>query len=121
MFISVDLPAPFSPSSACTSPAPQIEVDAVVRDDPGEALRDPAQLEDGRASAMGARFYGGARDEGGRGRPLEPDSLDEPRALHGGLILPLMMSGFRRVHLRDERLRDLRADLADVLRRCSSG
>ena len=46
MFISVDLPAPFSPSSACTSPLPQVEVDVVVRDDAGEPLRDAPHLED---------------------------------------------------------------------------
>ena len=46
MFISVDLPAPFSPSSACTSPALEIEVDRVVREHPGKPLRDSAQLQD---------------------------------------------------------------------------
>ena len=46
MFISVDLPAPFSPSSAWTSPLAELEVDVVVRDDAGEHLRDPAHLED---------------------------------------------------------------------------
>ena len=42
MFESVLLPAPFSPSSACTSPDGRLEVDAVVRDDAREALGDPA-------------------------------------------------------------------------------
>ena len=35
---SVVFPAPFSPSSACTSPGERIEVDPVVRDDAGEPL-----------------------------------------------------------------------------------
>ncbi len=55
MFISVDLPAPFSPSSAWTSPSRRSKLDVVVRDDAREALRDVAHLEDGgprRASAQ---------------------------------------------------------------------
>ena len=41
----VDLPAPFSPSSAWISPGLHDEIDALVRDDAGEALGDPPQLE----------------------------------------------------------------------------
>ena len=48
MFESVVLPAPFSPRSACTSPAARLEVDAVVRDDAREPLRDPAHANGGR-------------------------------------------------------------------------
>ena len=52
MFESVLLPAPFSPSSACTSPSRGLEVDAVVRDDAREPLGDPAQR-DGRRLVRG--------------------------------------------------------------------
>ncbi len=45
MFMSVDLPAPFSPSRACTSPRAQVEVDLVVGDDAGEALDDAPHLD----------------------------------------------------------------------------
>ena len=59
MFERVVLPAPFSPSSACTSPAPASNVDVVVRDDAGEPLGDPGHA-DGRrrrgAGRTGASF-----------------------------------------------------------------
>ncbi len=41
--MSVDLPAPFSPSRAWISPAPQLEVHAVQRRDAAEALRHAAE------------------------------------------------------------------------------
>ena len=40
--------------------APQVEIDAVVRDDPGKPLRDPAKLQDGGPFHAG-RFYAGRR------------------------------------------------------------
>ena len=39
-------------------PPAEVEVDRVVRDDPGKALRDAAQLENGRSVGHGPRFYG---------------------------------------------------------------
>ena len=47
MFISVDLPAPFSPSSACTSPLRRSKSTWSFATMPGEPLGDPAQLENG--------------------------------------------------------------------------
>ena len=44
--MSVDFPAPFSPSRAWTSPARRSKLDVVVGDDAREALRDSLQLED---------------------------------------------------------------------------
>ena len=44
MFIRVDLPAPFSPSSACISPGGEVEVNAIVRQHAGKALGDPPRL-----------------------------------------------------------------------------
>ena len=55
--ISVDLPAPFSPSSACTSPAPDVEIDRIERQRAGEALGEPPDLR-----ARGAAFVIGSRD-----------------------------------------------------------
>ena len=46
MFISVDLPAPFWPSSAWHFAPRQLEVDVVVGDDARELLHDPAQFQD---------------------------------------------------------------------------
>ena len=42
MFMSVLLPAPFSPRRAWISPVPEVEVDIVVGDDAGEGLDDAA-------------------------------------------------------------------------------
>ncbi|CAM5237675.1 hypothetical protein SSPIM334S_05979 [Streptomyces spiroverticillatus] len=44
----VDLPAPFSPSRACTSTAPQVHPYAVEGLDPGERLADAGGLQDRR-------------------------------------------------------------------------
>ena len=44
--MSVDLPAPFSPTSPCTSPRLTDEVDVVQRNDAGKALADAAHRED---------------------------------------------------------------------------
>ena len=51
IFISVDLPAPFSPSSATTSPACTLEAHAAQRVHAGKALLDVPQLEDRHAHA----------------------------------------------------------------------
>ena len=45
IFISVDLPAPFSPTSATISPARHVEVHPIERDDAGKALRDCRHLQ----------------------------------------------------------------------------
>ena len=45
-FISVDLPAPFSPTTACTSPRRKSHGHAVERDDAGEPFGYPAYLDD---------------------------------------------------------------------------
>ena len=39
------MPAPFSPNRTWTSPAAEVEIDAVQRQHAREALRDPAQFE----------------------------------------------------------------------------
>ena len=71
MFISVLLPAPFSPSRAWTSPRREVEVDVVVGDDAGEALDDAAHLdgEHGVAGAARAAAGHGGGDGARRARP----------------------------------------------------
>ena len=41
----VDFPAPFSPTTACTSPGRDVEVDTVEDAYPEEGLADAAQIE----------------------------------------------------------------------------
>ena len=48
IFISVDLPAPFSPRMPWIRPVPKGEVDAVAGDDPPEPLGDVDELRGGR-------------------------------------------------------------------------
>ena len=84
-FDSVDLPAPFSPSSAWTSPARDLEVDGVVGDDTaGEPLRDPAHRDrrgrscrrSRRTTVMrGRRVAGVSRLRGRRRRPATNQSI----------------------------------------------
>ena len=55
----------------------QVEIDPVVRENTGEALRDAAQLEDGRigVSHSRRRFYGETKRAGTRARPLRGTTL----------------------------------------------
>ena len=90
MFISVDLPAPFSPSRQCTSPRRTSEVDAVVGDDAGEGLGDAAELDGDvpRASSPAAASPAWAGAVSDRARA--PRSRRETR---GHRSLPGAMSG----------------------------
>ena len=54
MFISVDLPAPFSPTSACTSPRGELERHVVERERRAEALADARRRRAGQPSPSGA-------------------------------------------------------------------
>ena len=54
-FISVDLPAPFSPRMPWIRPRCSVEIDAVAGDDATEALGDPDQLDGGRGHVVPAR------------------------------------------------------------------
>ena len=73
-FISVDLPAPFSPSTPCTSPAREREVDAVARHDRAVALGDPLQLahEAGVSVLIPARVRAPDRRQATVSRPRTP-------------------------------------------------
>ena len=63
ILISVDLPAPFSPTSACTSPASQVERHAAQRADAFERLGDGGRGEQdaGQGGRMIAEFRGASR------------------------------------------------------------
>ena len=52
IFISVLLPAPFSPTSACTSPGCNIEIDAAQRDHRAEPLLDAAHRQRCRVAGL---------------------------------------------------------------------
>src|SRR6188472_2641961 len=67
MFISVDLPAPFSPSSACTSPSRRSKSVLSLATVPGKRLvmwRISSTVR--VASAIAARFYGSERERAQR-------------------------------------------------------
>ena len=80
ILISVDLPAPLSPTQGGDLPGGDVEVDVVERVDGAEVLGDAAQLEQqraGRGSARRARLRTG-RAHGPPKRtvhPLRCDSL----------------------------------------------
>ena len=61
IFISVDLPAPFSPRRTCTSPGAHLEVHAVEGDHAGERLADSCMCS---RSGGGVRAHGRARAAG---------------------------------------------------------
>ena len=92
-FISVDLPAPFSPSNAWISPGFDDEVDAVVRRERAEAFGDPPEFE------LHAPTFSSepARRAGPVPVPPAADDRASCRYAFGWLgevilILPLMMS-----------------------------
>src|ERR671932_2638685 len=106
MFISVVLPAPFSPRSACTSPRWTSKSTWSFARTPGNRFVIPRTSRIGRSSTDDD-----SRRAGPRARPsssmrnvlLRPRNLDLAR---DDLLL-------QRVHLRDVRLRHFRADLAE--------
>src|SRR5580765_5050137 len=59
MFISVDLPAPFSPRSAWISPRPRSKSTASFASTPGNRFVMPRSSRTGAASAIGVGSYGG--------------------------------------------------------------
>ena len=59
---SVDFPAPFSPSSACTLPGLTVTDDVVERDQFAELLAHTDRLDADRAIAM--RLFGVRRNQG---------------------------------------------------------
>src|SRR5947207_4200412 len=107
MFISVDLPAPFSPRSACTSLRRRSKSTWSLATIPGKRLVMPRSSRTGASSAIRAilcRSGGGDRV----GRLRLRDELDRGRDV---LDLPGRDLLLDCLDLVDERLRDLGADL----------
>src|SRR5581483_9282852 len=123
MFISVDLPAPFSPSRACTSPCSTSRSTWSLASTPGNCFVIPLSSRTGSALTA-ARFYG-AENAGGRARgPPSPEtgpgtgripSPSRSSTLQRRRRLDLAGDdlGLQRVDPRDVGLRHLRADLAE--------
>src|ERR1700733_8437571 len=113
MFISVDFPAPFSPSSVCTSPRRMSRLTSSLARTPGNSLRTP-RISSTSSSVTAARFSWSGLGRAGTwpalpGAPLRSLLLGECRRnlqLPGDDLLPVA------VHQRDSRLRDGRIDPA---------
>src|SRR3954470_10492779 len=101
MFISVDLPAPFSPSSACTSPGRSSKSTRSLARTPGNRFVIPLS-----SSAAGASIGRDSRDSARWACELR--AADGRRHLQRARD-DLLAHG---VHAVDQRLRHLRADLA---------
>ena len=80
--ISVDLPAPLSPTSAITSPCAHLEVDVGQRLHRAERLRDAAKLEQRRWSRQGCCLDGISAQENATGRPRATASVDVRLAVY---------------------------------------
>src|SRR5581483_11279567 len=108
MFISVDLPAPFSPRRACTSPARTSKSTRSFATTPGKRLVIPRTSRTGASAAI-------ARDSTGVGGGPPPSRVLRLE-LDDGLDLDLPGRDLLadRDRLRDERLRHLRADGAEA-------
>src|SRR5512138_3127404 len=119
MFISVDFPAPFSPSSAWTSPGSSSKSTASFASTPGNCLVIPRISRTGPAAliARDSTVLSRACEEMSCGRavPARPHGASARLELRRRLDLAgddLLLDD---VHLRDERLRHLLADATDVL------
>src|SRR5436190_2528394 len=113
MFISVDLPAPFSPSSACTSPRRTSNETSSLATTPGNSLRIPCIS---RTRSSATRSHPTKKRE--EGRPGSPPSCRAVLRKHCR-NLELVMDDLRLelLHQLDPRrmlLRDLRGDLANA-------
>src|SRR6185437_12676798 len=64
MFISVDLPAPFSPSSACTSPRRTSNETSSLATTPGNSLRMPRISRTRSSSATCVTYHPGDKEGG---------------------------------------------------------
>ena len=112
MFISVDLPAPFSPSSACTSPRRTSNDTSSLATTPGNSLRMPRISR--TSSSLTAVDAIARRREGEIETPSRPDgqvllAQRRRRGERAGDDLRLVL-----VHRVDPRLWHRRADRADA-------
>jgi hypothetical protein len=88
MFISVDFPAPFSPSSACTSPRFTSSATSSLATTPGNSLRIP------RISRTSPSLTAPMLSRNSGGREPAPPSVVRVRyfpSVAGGLSLPEMI------------------------------
>src|SRR2546428_2838946 len=88
MFISVDLPAPFSPSRACTSPGRRSKSIPSLATTPGKRFVIDRSSRIG-PSLIRRPFYGGTR---GADRVSPPLSACRGGYFAGGTILPAAVS-----------------------------
>ncbi len=91
MFISVDLPAPFSPSSACTSPRRTSNDTSSLATTPGNSLRMPRIS---RTSSSLTLTAADAIAVGGRAKSDRPPTVTGSRYLPsvaGGVSEPAMI------------------------------
>src|SRR5918996_5554170 len=74
IFISVDLPAPFSPRSTCTSPRRSSKLTWSLASTPGNRLVIPRSSRTTGRSLIRARFYGSAGEDvrNGKSGPSGP-------------------------------------------------
>ena len=91
--ISVDLPAPLSPTSAMTSPGYDVEVHLVERLNRAEVLGDLPQLEDRGVAHVLSLLLGGEPGGAGR-RPRDSPVLLQPGFVHFAASLPAQISSF---------------------------
>src|SRR5438874_9664804 len=114
MFMSVDLPAPFSPRSACTSPRRTSNETPSFATTPGNSLRMSriSRTRSSLTSFLRLRFCRWKERAGPHppSRTVVVFLFQVSRELQ----LPLDDLGLVGVHQVDPRLRDRRADLADA-------
>src|SRR5262245_59867159 len=119
MFIRVDLPAPFSPSSACTSPRARSKLTSSLARTPGNCFTMPRISRTVGASAMredSMAPHATDKKEGADSRPpprvpQRPCELsDDERRCHLAVDDELL----QRQRLCDDRLRHRRVDLPEV-------
>src|SRR5579884_3174098 len=122
MFISVDLPAPFSPSSACTSPVRRSKSTWSSATMPGKRFVIPrsSRTVSPLTGAIVGRKQKGAEspapfsDVPSVPAPLLQEAGERRSRRHRHLHLAGDDLRLQRVHLGDERLRHARVDLADA-------
>src|SRR6266567_2614736 len=110
MFMSVDFPAPFSPSSACTSPRRTSNETSSFATTPGNSLRMP-RISRTRSSATWVVYQSGDKEDGLSSPPSRRSLLVEDRRW---LELVVDDPRLELLHQRDPRRLDRRADLADA-------
>src|SRR5580765_2361907 len=125
MFISVDFPAPFSPSSACTSPLRRSKSTWSFATTPGNRFVMPrisrtveastdAGFYEGATGACPVNVAGTSKTTAGPEGPAVRYRCSVSLELARDLELLLDDLHLDRIHLLDERLRHRRVDLADT-------